>query len=95
VTKPAAWIDGLAQRLDVANQLARCAAGSTDPERAVEAVRGGAGRRHRLGLVGYRRTVKKVIRGPIPYSGARIPNNSLFRQKNSLFHLPGNFAVSI
>jgi uncharacterized protein (DUF1800 family) len=35
----AAWIDGLAQRLDVANQLAR----------RVEAVRGGAGRRHRLG----------------------------------------------
>jgi len=50
-------------------------------------------------LVGYRRTVKKLIRGPIPYSGARIPcsarNNSLFRQKNSLFHLLGNFAASI
>ena len=69
----AAWIDGLAQRLDVANQLARRVAGTTDPELAVEAVRGGAGRRHRLGLVGYRRTVKKLIRGPIPYSGARIP----------------------
>ena len=25
------------------------------------------------GLVGYRRTVKKLIRGPIPYSGAKIP----------------------
>ena len=24
-------------------------------------------------LVGYRRTVKKLIRGPIPYSGAKIP----------------------
>ncbi len=50
-------------------------------------------------LVGYRRTVKKLIRGPVPYSGARIPlfgkNNSLFRQKNSLFHLLGNFAASI
>jgi hypothetical protein len=45
----AAWIDGLAQRLDVANQLARRVAGTTDPELAVEAVRGGAGRRHRLG----------------------------------------------
>ena len=45
----AAWIDGLAQRLDVANQLARRGAGTTDPELAVEAVRGGAGRRHRLG----------------------------------------------
>ena len=29
--------------------------------------------RPRLGLVGYRRTVKKLIRGPIPYSGAKIP----------------------
>jgi hypothetical protein len=56
-----------------ANQLARRVAATTDPELAVEAVRGGAGRRHRLGLVGYRRTVKKLIRGPIPYSGARIP----------------------
>src|ERR1700736_5923121 len=61
----AAWIDGLAQRLDVANQLARRVAATTDTELAVEAVRGGAGRRHRLGLVGYRRTVKKLIRGPI------------------------------
>jgi hypothetical protein len=95
----AAWIDGLAQRLDVANQLARRVAATTDTELAVEAVRGGAGRRHRLGLVGYRRTVKKLIRGPIPYSGARIPcsgkNNSLFHQKNSLFHLLGNIAASI
>jgi hypothetical protein len=31
------------------NQLARRVAGTTDPELAVEAVRGGAGRRHRLG----------------------------------------------
>jgi hypothetical protein len=38
-----------AQRLDVADQLARRVAGTTDPELAVEAVRGGAGRRHRLG----------------------------------------------
>ena len=94
----AAWIDGLAQR-EVANQLARRVAGTTDPELAVEAVRGGAGRRHRLGLVGYRRTVKKLIRGPIPYSGAKNSlfgkNNSLFRQKNSLFHLLGNFYASI
>jgi uncharacterized protein (DUF1800 family) len=36
----AAWLDGLAQRLDVANQLARQAAGSTDPEQAVEAALG-------------------------------------------------------
>jgi len=28
----AAWIDGLAQRLDVANQLARRVAATTDPE---------------------------------------------------------------
>jgi hypothetical protein len=35
----AAWIDGLAQHLDVANQLARRVAGTTDPELAVEAVR--------------------------------------------------------
>jgi uncharacterized protein (DUF1800 family) len=48
----AAWIDGLAQRLDVANQLARRVAATTDPELAVEAVRGGAGRRHRTGLTG-------------------------------------------
>ncbi|MGB8899500.1 MAG: hypothetical protein WCC90_09915 [Methylocella sp.] len=33
----AAWIDGLAQRLDVANQLARRVAATTDPELAVEA----------------------------------------------------------
>jgi uncharacterized protein (DUF1800 family) len=36
----AAWIDGLAQRLDVANQLARQAAGTTDPEQAMEATLG-------------------------------------------------------
>jgi uncharacterized protein (DUF1800 family) len=36
----AAWIDGLAQRLDVANQLARGGAGTTDPELAVEAALG-------------------------------------------------------
>jgi uncharacterized protein (DUF1800 family) len=40
----AARIDGLAQRLDVANHVARRVAGTTDPELAVEAVRGGAGR---------------------------------------------------
>jgi uncharacterized protein (DUF1800 family) len=32
----AAWIDGLAQRLDIANELARRLAGSVDPEAAVE-----------------------------------------------------------
>jgi uncharacterized protein (DUF1800 family) len=48
----AAWIDGLAQRLDVANQLARGIAGTTDPELAVEAVRGGAGRTTSTGLTG-------------------------------------------
>jgi uncharacterized protein (DUF1800 family) len=36
----AAWIDGLAQRLDVANQLARGSASTTDPELAVEAALG-------------------------------------------------------
>jgi uncharacterized protein (DUF1800 family) len=36
----AAWIDGLAQRLDVANQLARGGAGTTDPEMAVESALG-------------------------------------------------------
>jgi uncharacterized protein (DUF1800 family) len=45
----AAWIHGLAPRLDVANQLGRRIAGTTDPELAAEAVRGGAGRQHRLG----------------------------------------------
>ena len=97
----AAWIDGLAQRLDVANQLARRVAATTDPELAVEAVRGGAGRRHRLGyLISW-----------IPAHGQKIDprsnslfgrenslfgkNNSLFRQKNSLFHLLGNIAASI
>jgi uncharacterized protein (DUF1800 family) len=45
----AAWIDGLAQCLDVANHVGRRVAGTTDPELAVEAVRGGAGRRPRLG----------------------------------------------
>ena len=48
----AAWIDGLAQRLDVANQLARRVAGTTDPELAVEAARGGAGRTTSTGLTG-------------------------------------------
>ena len=48
----AAWIDGLAQRLDVANQLARRVAGTTDPELTVEAVRGGAGRTTSTGLTG-------------------------------------------
>jgi uncharacterized protein (DUF1800 family) len=33
----AAWIDGLAQRLDVANELARRIAGTTDPQAALEA----------------------------------------------------------
>jgi uncharacterized protein (DUF1800 family) len=36
----AAWLDGLAQRLDVANQLARQVPASTDPEQAVEAALG-------------------------------------------------------
>ncbi len=36
----AAWIDGLPQRLDVANQLARQVAGTTDPEQAVESALG-------------------------------------------------------
>ena len=36
----AAWIDGLAQRLDVANQLARGGAGTTDPELVVESALG-------------------------------------------------------
>jgi uncharacterized protein (DUF1800 family) len=36
----AAWIDGLAQRHDVANQLARGGAGTTDPELAVESALG-------------------------------------------------------
>ena len=95
----AAWIDGLAQRLDVANQLARRAAATTDPELAVEAVRGGASRTTSAGF------------GWIPAYGQKIDprsnslfgrenslfgkNNSLFRQKNSLFHLLGNFAASI
>ena len=43
---------GLAQRLDVANQLERRVAGTTDPELAVEAVRGGAGRTTSTGLTG-------------------------------------------
>jgi uncharacterized protein (DUF1800 family) len=33
----AAWLDGLAQRLDIANQLARRVAGMVDPEEAVDA----------------------------------------------------------
>jgi uncharacterized protein (DUF1800 family) len=36
----AAWIDGLAQRLDIANQLARRVAGSADAEQALEAALG-------------------------------------------------------
>jgi uncharacterized protein (DUF1800 family) len=36
----AAWLDGLAQRLDIANQMARRVAGATDPEQAVEAALG-------------------------------------------------------
>ncbi len=36
----AAWIDGLAQRLDVANQLARRVADTTEPEAALEAALG-------------------------------------------------------
>jgi hypothetical protein len=92
----AAWIDGLAQRLDVANHAA---AGTTDPELAVEAVRGGAGRRHRLGLVGYRPYGQKIDPRSNSLFGRENSlfgkNNSLFRQKNSLFHLLGNFAASI
>ncbi len=36
----AAWIDGLAQRLDVANELARRIGGATDPQRALETALG-------------------------------------------------------
>jgi uncharacterized protein (DUF1800 family) len=36
----AAWIDGLPQRLDVANQLGRQFGGTTDPEQAVESALG-------------------------------------------------------
>jgi hypothetical protein len=38
--------------LDIANQLAQRVAGTTDPELAVEAVRGGAGRTTSTGLTG-------------------------------------------
>jgi len=61
--------------LDVANQLARRVAGTTDPWRSkpsavapvddIDWVNGNS--------VGYWRMIKKLIRGPIPYSGARIP----------------------
>ena len=65
----AAWIDGLAHRLDVADQLARRVAGTKPsavaPVDDIDWVNGN--------LVGYRRTVKKLLRGPIPYSGAKIP----------------------
>src|SRR5580704_7313090 len=50
-------------------------------------------------LVGYRRTVKKLIPRSNSLFGRENSlfgkNNSLFRQKNSLFHLLGNFAASI
>jgi uncharacterized protein (DUF1800 family) len=36
----AAWIDGLAQRLDVANELARRIGGATDPQQALDAALG-------------------------------------------------------
>jgi uncharacterized protein (DUF1800 family) len=36
----AAWIDGLAQRLDVANELARRVGGETDPQQALETALG-------------------------------------------------------
>src|ERR1700732_2985799 len=87
----AAWIDGLAQRLDVANQLARRVAGTTDPELAVEVVRGGAGRRHRMGQKIDLRSNSLFGRENSLFG----KNNSLFRQENSLFHLVGNFAASI
>jgi hypothetical protein len=69
----AAWIDGLAQRLDVANDASparpipnwRSKSSAVAPVDDIDWVNGN--------LVGYRRTVKKLIRGPIPYSGARIP----------------------
>jgi uncharacterized protein (DUF1800 family) len=35
-----AWIDGLAQRLDVANELARRISGVTDPQQALETALG-------------------------------------------------------
>ena len=70
----AAWIDGLAQRLDVANQLARRVAATTDPELAVEAVRGGASRTTSTGF------------SWIPAYGQKIDpkSNSLFGRENSL-----------
>jgi hypothetical protein len=77
-----------------------CGAGTTDPELAVEAVRG------------WRRSTTSTGFSWIPAYGQKIDprssnslfgrenslfgkNNSLFRQKNSLFHLLGNFAASI
>jgi uncharacterized protein (DUF1800 family) len=36
----AAWMDGLAQRLDVANQLARRIGGTTDPQQALDTALG-------------------------------------------------------
>jgi uncharacterized protein (DUF1800 family) len=40
VDDDAAWLDGLAQRLDIANQLARRVAGLVEPEAAMEAALG-------------------------------------------------------
>jgi hypothetical protein len=95
----AAWIDGLAQRLDVANQLARRVAGTTDPELAAEAVRGGASRTTSTGFSWIPAYGQKIDPRSNSLFGRENSlfgkNNSLFRRKNSLFHLLGNFAASI
>jgi hypothetical protein len=95
----AAWIDGLAQRLDVANQLARRAAATTDPELAVEAVRGGASRTTLAGFGWIPAYGQKIDPRSNSLLGARIPCSAKIIpcsvKKISLFHLLGNFAASI
>jgi hypothetical protein len=72
---------------------------TTDPELAVEAVRGGASRTTSTGFSWIPAYGQKIDPRSNSLFGRENSlfgkNNSLFRRKNSLFHLLGNFAASI
>ena len=89
----AAWIDGLAQRLDVANQLARRVAATTDPELRWRRSTTSTGFSW---IPAYGQKIDPRSNSLFGRENSLFgKNNSLFRQKKSLFHLLGNIAASI
>jgi hypothetical protein len=84
----AAWIDGLAQRLDVANYAAQA--------RPIPNWRRSTTSTGFSWIPAYGQKIDPRSNSLFGRENSLFgKNNSLFRQKNSLFHLLGNFATSI